>query len=388
MKRVLMISDVYFPRINGVSTSIATFRTALREHGMEARIIAPRYGGEAEAEGVVRVPGRRVPRDPEDRLAAWGAMRDAALREAAHCDLVHVQTPFVAHYAGRAAARKAGIPLVLTYHTLFEEYLHHYAPFLPASGLRALARTVSRRQCDEVDAVVVPSAAMRRRLAGYATRTPLHVLPTGIPVEQFSGGDGLRFRRVHGIPADAPVALFIGRVAHEKNIGFLIDVAQVVSASVPGFILMVAGEGPALNDLQRSVGKRSLQRHVRFVGYLERPQALRDCYAAATVFAFASRTETQGLVLLEAMAAGVPVVALSAMGTADILDPGRGSIAPPDDVPAFARELRELVLDAPRRALLSAEARLFSQEWTDAEMARRLAALYSQILDEAPRGRS
>lgn len=380
MTRVLMISDVYFPRINGVSTSIATFRDALREHGVETRLVVPRYGSEAECEGVVRVPGRPVPRDPEDRLARWHAMREAAVREAADCDLVHVHTPFVAHYAGRAAARAAGIPLVLTYHTLFEEYLQHYAPFLPASGLRALARSVSRSQCNEVDAVVVPSTAMQQRLGGYGVRTPLHVIPTGIPIGRFEGGDGALFRADHRIPPEAPVALYLGRVAHEKNIAFLLDVAQRVAAGVPGFMLLVAGEGPALGALQRSVERRSLQAQVRFVGYLDRAHGLRDCYAAADVFVFASRTETQGLVLLEAMAAGVPVVALSAMGTADILDPGRGAVAPADDVAAFAHELGALMLDAPRRARLGTAARLFSREWSDARMAQRLAALYGQML--------
>lgn len=102
MIRVLMISDVFFPRVNGVSTSIATFRRALAEQGVEVRLIAPRYADEDEEPGIVRIPGRRLPLDPEDRLVDARAMRAAALREAATCDLVHVQTPFLAHRAGPA----------------------------------------------------------------------------------------------------------------------------------------------------------------------------------------------------------------------------------------------------------------------------------------------
>ena len=117
MKRVLMVSDVYFPRVNGVSTSIATFRHALRACGIDVRIVVPDYGtgsdGVDEA-GAVRVPGTKVPRDPEDRLMSWRRTRTAALREAAHCDLVHIQTPFVAHYAGVQAARRLGRPVLLT----------------------------------------------------------------------------------------------------------------------------------------------------------------------------------------------------------------------------------------------------------------------------------
>lgn len=379
MKRVLMISDVYFPRINGVSTSIATFRAALREFDVEVRLVVPRYGNEAEEGGVVRVPGRPVPRDPEDRLVAWGKMREAALREAEQCDVVHVQTPFLAHYAGRAAARQLGLPLVLTYHTLFEEYLHHYAPFVPKRLLGFLARRVSRAQCNEVDAVIVPSTAMRDRLLSYGIGTPLRVLPTGIPLSQFRNGDGDGFRRAQGIAAGTPLALFVGRVAHEKNIGFLLDVAREVHAGVPDFILLISGEGPALADLRRRVALDGSEAFVRFAGNLERPGALSDCYAAANVFLFASRTETQGLVLLEAMAAGVPVVGLAAMGTIDILTPGRGAVAAEDDVKSFSQTVMALLRDQTQQRRLAIEARRFSSEWTDTAMALRLASLYAEL---------
>ncbi|ATE60458.1 glycosyltransferase [Thauera sinica] len=382
MKRVLMVSDVYFPRVNGVSTSIATFRHALRACGIDVRLLAPDYGEDVDqpAEpGVVRVPGRRVPRDPEDRLASWRRMRAAALREAASCDLVHIQTPFVAHYAGVAAARRLKLPLLLSYHTFFEEYLHHYAPFLPPGPLRALARRVSRSQCNTVDGVVVPSTAMRDRLAAYGVSSALHVLPTGIPIETFGAGDGQRFRRAYGIAATAPVALFIGRVAHEKNIGFLIDVAAIAAAALPGFVLVVAGEGPALAELERDAARRGLASAVRFVGYLDRGRELHDCYAGADAFVFASRTETQGLVLLEAMASGLPVVALAEMGTRDILTPHSGAIVSTDDRDAFASELIGLLASPSRRQALSAQALLHSRQWADGIMAERLADLYRRL---------
>ena len=381
MIRVLMISDVFFPRVNGVSTSIATFRDALRAHGVEVRLIAPRYDREAEAHGVVRIPGRRLPFDPEDRLVRLRAMRQAALREAAGCDLVHIQTPFAAHHAGLRAARAQGRPVLLTYHTFFEEYLHHYAPFLPAAVLRGLARRVSRTQCNAVDRVVVPSTAMRERLAGYGVNTPMQILPTGIPVGDFSGGDGLRFRRRHGIPDAAPMALYIGRVAHEKNIGFLLEVAARLKDGLPDVVLVVAGEGPATPSLQARVAQMGLTGTVRFVGYLERRAQLPDCYAAADVFVFASRTETQGLVLLEAMAAGLPVVALAAMGTTDILAPERGARIAPDAPDGFADVVAGLLANRPLHAGLRDEARGYAAEWADDLMAARLAGLYRELLD-------
>lgn len=386
--RVLMVSDVYFPRINGVSTSIETFRRRLAEEGVEVRLVVPAYGDDAPEPGVVRVSGRPVPGDPEDRIVRWGALKEAVERASAECDLIHVQTPFLAHYAGVRAARRHGLPVVSTYHTLFEEYLQHYAPFLPAPLLRGQARAWSRRQCNALDAVVVPSQAMRDRLAGYGVTAPMHVLPTGIPLTQFSRGDGAAFRARHGIPSGRPVALYVGRVAHEKNIGFLLEAMEVVRFACPEALLLVTGEGPATADLKREAQRRGVADQVRFLGYLDRYRELPDCYAAANVFVFASRTETQGLVLLEAMAAGLPVIALAHMGTADILAPRRGAIVPHDHPAVFGAALADFFNRPKARAGLAAEARLYAAEWSDRTMAGRMAALYRSLIETKPQGDS
>lgn len=374
--RVLMVSDVYFPRINGVSTSMETFRQTLAAEGIEVKLVVPRYGNEADAPGVIRVAGRRLPNDPEDRLLAWRPTHDATYHAAADCDLIHIQTPFVAHYAGLAAARRRGLPVVVTYHTLFEEYLQHYVPFLPASWLRGLARRFSRRQCNEVDAVVVPSSAMAERLAGYGVTTQREVLPTGIPLARFAAGDGAAFRARHSIDANRPLALFVGRVAHEKNIGFLIDAFAEAIHRCPTALFLITGEGPAMDDLRRHAARRGLADAVRFLGYLDRGHDLPDCYAAATAFVFASRTETQGLVLIEALAAGTPVVALAAMGTADILTDTPGCLVPPDDPLQFGAILGDLLADPARCRQLAAQAPAAAARWSDAATAQRLAAFY------------
>lgn len=377
--RVLMVSDVYFPRVNGVSTSIETFRRTLREQGVDIRLVVPRYGDEADEAGVIRVAGRPVPGDREDRMVGWRAMHRAVLEAARDCDLIHIQTPFIAHYAGLKAARTLGLPVVATYHTLFEAYLEYYAPFLPAGWLQAQARAFSRRQCNALDAVIVPSSAMQQRLAAYEVSVPLHVLPTGIPTAQFASGDGAAFRYRHGILSTRPVALFVGRVAHEKNIGFLLEALVHARRLRPDILLVVAGEGPAMADLKAQVKTLGLREAVQFIGYLDRRQELPDCYAAADAFVFASRTETQGLVLLEAMAAGLPVIALSEMGTTDILAPGRGAISPPAEPQAFGAALGDFLNRPSAWRHLADEAPVFAGEWSDAAMAARLAWLYREL---------
>ncbi|MFT3849431.1 MAG: glycosyltransferase [Propionivibrio sp.] len=381
--RVVMVSDVYFPRINGVSTAIQTYRQALAGHGVDVRLVAPDYGrpgGADDASWITRVPARPVPGDPEDRLVRWGKMHDAveAVVEQG-CDLIHVQTPFVAHYAACCISKRYGLPVLATYHTLFEEYLKHYAPLIPASLLRGLARRFSRRQCNALDAVIVPSRAIERRLGEYGVTTPMHILPTGISLGMSAENGRSEFRRRHGIDLARPVALFVGRVAHEKNIDYLLDVVDLARAWVPDILLVIAGEGPALGTLRRIVADRGLRDCVQFIGYLDRQNELPACYAAADVFVFASRTETQGLVLLEAMAAGLPVVALAEMGTVDILGAGRGTIVPEDNPYAFALAIANVLHDPALRHSLSVDARAYAGEWSDTALAGRMAELYRDV---------
>jgi len=382
---VLMVSDVYFPRINGVSTSIQTFRATLAALGIRVTIVAPEYAGTDivadAAAGIVRLPSRTVPLDPEDRLMQWRHLADLDRRLAsADFDLVHVQTPFAAHYAGLRLAKARGIPCVATYHTHFEEYLFHYIRFLPKSALRSAARWLARHQCNALDAVVVPSQPMAATLRDYGVNTPLHVIPTGLPEKQFLRGNGGQFRQAWGIAPERKVALFVGRAAFEKNIGFLLEMAALARRQQPQLMLVVAGEGPALPALRRQAAALKLDDTIRFVGYLSRDGGLRDCYAAADVFTFASQTETQGLVLLEAMAIGLPVLAIPALGAAEIILPRRGAVAAADTPEAFAAQLLTLLEQPSKRAAMSDEAVAFAREWDAATQGARLASLYRELV--------
>ncbi|MCB1960136.1 MAG: glycosyltransferase [Rhodocyclaceae bacterium] len=377
----LMISDVYFPRINGVSTSIETFRQALGRHGVSSTLIAPAYpaGPASDGDDIVRIPSHYLPIDPEDRIMQRRHIRALLPRLREHPPaLVHAQTPFIAHYAGLELAQALGVPCVGTYHTFFEEYLYHYVRYAPRRWMRALARDFSRRQCNALDAVIVPSSAMRDTLTRYGVTTPLHVLPTGIPCAGFHGGDGAQFRQRYGIDASRKVLLFVGRVAHEKNIELLLEATAALRARHPEVLLVITGEGPALSALRAHSRRLGIDDHVRFLGYLDRHRELHDCYRAADLFVFASRTETQGLVLLEAMAMGTPVVALAKMGTCDILNPERGCRIAPDSASGFAAVVDELLNDAPLRQRLAVEAHAYARTWSAEAMGERLVALYRQ----------
>ncbi|MBI3523256.1 MAG: glycosyltransferase [Betaproteobacteria bacterium] len=380
---ILMISDVYFPRINGVSTSIQTFRETLGAEGVQVTLVAPEYpgaSGDPDDDEVIAIPSRRVPFDPEDRLMRRGDLARLSQRlQGRHFDLVHVQTPFVAHYAGLKLARARGIPCLATYHTHFEEYFHHYLPILPRPFARLLTRRLARSQCNALDAVVVPSQAMRNALQDYGVTKPLHVLPTGIPLEKFTRGDRQGFRQRYGIADGEAVALYVGRVALEKNLGFLLEATRHALARHPALRLVIAGEGPALAGLKRQAAALGIEKKVLFAGYLDREQELPDCYAAADLFTFPSKTETQGLVLLEAMAMGLPTLGIPAMGAAEILGPQRGAVCAPDNAADFGALIADLLGDSKRLRGLSTDARNFACEWAAPERASQLATLYRTL---------
>jgi 1,2-diacylglycerol 3-alpha-glucosyltransferase len=380
--RVLFISDVYFPRVNGVSTSIRTFREDLAACGVETVLVAPDYkGGGADEPGVVRVASGGVPRDPEDRRMYWSALvRTLDRLPRSELDLIHIHTPFIAHYAGARFAKRANLPCVATYHTFFEEYAHHYVPAMPKWLGRYLARAFTRSQCDDVQALIAPSEPMRDVLLQYGVSTPVHVLPTGLPANSFLPGHGDRFRTQSGLPLDRPLMTYIGRVAHEKNIEFLVQVFLQVRQAVPGTMLVIAGEGPARESLRQLVTGLGVAADVFFAGYLDRNTALLDCYAAANVFAFASRTETQGLVLLEAMAQGTPVVSTAELGTRSILKPGCGALIVPEKHDEFAAAVVRVLRDRNLQKELGERGRAYAKTWSSASMARRLADLYGTLL--------
>ena len=385
--RILMMSDVYFPRVNGVSTSILTYRDDLIELGHSCTLVAPRYPFPPELDdddAIVRIPSWQLPFDPEDRALKWLRLREwSRSATKGEFDIVHVQTPFTAHYAGLSIARRLGIPIIETYHTYFEHYLHHYLPLAPLSLTSPVARRLTISQCHQVDAVISPSPQMADALMAYGVKTPIDILPTGLPASAFDPGDRASFRAAHGIEQNRPVALFVGRVAYEKNIEFLLTMLPFLKKRVPDILLVIAGQGPAQSHITRKAQSLGLQSSVQFVGNMDRANTLRHCYSAADVFIFASRTETQGLVLLESLAQGTPVVSTAVMGTADVLKDVKGGVVAPEEPDAFAAAAASVLTNREFRAALSAHARQDAERWSSAGMARRLVQLYEALITKA-----
>lgn len=386
--KILMISDVYFPRVNGVSTSIRTFAESLREQGHVVHLIAPQYPAHegqpltADESWITRIDARKIVFDPEDYLMKWSALM--AYVDSLHpgdYDLVHIHTPFIAHYAGLKIAKRLQVPAVETYHTFFEDYMHHYLPWVPRKWAVRIAQTVSRKQCQQVDTVVSPSAQMRDVLQQYGVTTPISVIPTGLDASRFVPGNGAAFREKYEIPAQRPLLLFVGRVAHEKNIQFLLEMLSLVIQDHPEVLLVITGEGPAEAMLKKMARDNGLQSHVMFLGYLDRAVGLNAAYQAADIFVFASKSETQGLVLLEAMAQATPVVAIAELGTASILRQGQGALIAEDNEVHFAEQVQTLLIDHQLRDRVGKQGKRYvEQVWSSDAQANKLLACYERLM--------
>ncbi len=383
---ILMLSDVYFPRVNGVSSSIRTFAQELVSLGHGVSLVAPGYDESLDRqhhdEGfeVLRVPSRTIFFDPEDRLMKGSALT-ALLPQLAQrrWDAIHIHTPFRAHQLGVRLARATGLPTLETYHTFFEEYVAHYLPWLPKPVLRYGARALSRRLCHEVDHLIVPSQQMVEVLDRYGIRTPSTVIPTGIHLDEFTGGDGAAFRAQHGIAPNQPTLVTVSRLAQEKNIMFLLDVAKVLVDEFPDLCLIIAGEGPDAPRLKQRTAELGLGNSVRFFGNLDRRTTLLDCYRAGDVFVFASPTETQGLVLIEAMALGVPIVSTAVMGTATVLEHARSARVSVENVAEFAGHAAALLRSAEERNALSAHGAADAARWSAPALMQKVVQLYAAM---------
>lgn len=377
--KILFISDVYYPRINGVSTSIKSFKENLEQLGHEVRLIAPEYNNHLCSEKwIKRVPSFQVPYDPEDRLMNYFELKKLKKWvESEKFDLIHIHTPFMAHYFGLNLRKTLSIPCIETYHTFFEDYLHHYIPWLPEKFGRRFARWVSRRQCNSVDGVVVPSKPMLDVLTQYGIDKPMSVIPTGIDKHFLTKRNSDVFKLNYQLPMNKKILLYVGRVAKEKNIEFLLHVVKNISREYKDILLLITGEGPADKDLDLKIKEFGIYEFVKRLPYLDRGNELPQCYSAADVFVFSSKSETQGIVPLEAMAQGTPVVAIAEMGIASVIKNNEGAFATKDNLEEFVSCVKKLISNDKLHASQSKKAYKYVKEnWAASVQAEKVVSFY------------
>lgn len=378
--RIAQFSDCYTPRINGVTTSIQILKRSLEELGHEVTLFVPDYpGAQTQPEsGVVRVRSVYMPLQPEDRMMVpWARGRCPALWQS-HFDVVHIHTPFAAGWTAWLKARKQRIPMVFTHHTLWEEYAH-YLRGIP----EGLGRWVGREICDfyfrRSAAVVMPSQEVAHSLVGHRVHGCYRVIPTGIICQDFRGGDPGPVWQELQLPSGSPIMLYIGRMGKEKSIDFLLQSFAEYRMQGGQATFVLIGGGPELENLKALSRQLGIEAMTRFLGYRQL-LTLKHYLAAARAFLFASQTETQGLVLLEAAAAGVPVIAARASGVNEaVKDNYSGILLTPGDQDGFVKAMLRLEQEPTYQTALSRQAQVWAEGFSSQEMGRKMLDLYGFV---------
>ncbi len=322
--RLGFFTEIYLPVVNGVVASVEALAEGLRGRGHEVYCFAPRMPGYAEADGpVFRMPSLPLPTRTPYRLTLPLVSRRNLNTVIKRLSLVHVHSPFITGWMGARYARRYGMPLVYTYHTQLEAYAH-YIPF-EAHATRFAAAQLTRTFANSADAVVVPTPAMATHLRELGVTVRIEVVPSGIDLAHYgSGRREAALRARIGIGDHERMLLSVGRLAREKNLELLL--AALKRAGDDSLRLVIAGDGPYRTDLERLAAEIGVAGAVRFLGVIARDR-LPDFYASADAFVMPSTTETQGLVLAEAMAAGAHVIAADAPQNRDVLG-GTGRVVP------------------------------------------------------------
>ncbi len=353
--RVALFTNNYLPFCGGVTVSVETLRQGLDDAGHEAWVFGPRFGrGTDSVPRVVRYPSVHTATYTEFALAVPYSRRISHLVRGLDFDIFHAHHPFLLGPAARRLARRQHRPLVFTYHTRYEKYAH-YVP-LTRALVERLAIRLSTRFAASADAVIAPSAVIREELRARGVETAISVVPTGVDLARFQPGDRQAARVGLGVPEDDPLLLYVGRLDREKSVDRILFAFERVASTLPAARLLLVGQGTEAERLRRVASTLSVAERIRFLGVRPHPM-LALCYQAADLFLFASQTETQGLVLAEAAACGLPAVAVSAAGCDEVVRDGDTGILTKSDPTALGDAAIGLLLDPARRRRMAGRAR-------------------------------
>lgn len=380
--KIAMFTNTYLPHVGGVARSVKTLEDECRKLGHEVKVIAPEFDGAEDSPHVLRVPAIQNfnGSDFAVRLPAPALIRD--FMDEFRPDVIHSHHPFLLGDTALRQAWRLEIPVVFTHHTLYERYTH-YVP-LDSPTLKQMAIQLASEYCNLCSEVIAPSESIRALLRERGVTKPISAIPTGIDTSFFAGGDGTRFRRREGIPDDAFVIGHVGRLAPEKNLRYLAEATGRVLAGDKRAVFLIVGTGGEGEEMEECLEEQGVGDRVYRAGQLTSTD-LSDSYAAMDLFVFSSQSETQGMVLAEAMAAGKPVVALDGPGVREIVVDGENGILLPGDadVSSFARAVGDLAGSQTRMRECSERARASSAAFDHRICAGEVTEVYARLIEEA-----
>ncbi|MCD6309525.1 MAG: glycosyltransferase [Candidatus Eremiobacteraeota bacterium] len=319
--RIGMFIDCYHPIINGVTTEVEELKKTLENLGVEVFLFVPKAPGYVEEDRVYRFSSIAFPFQPEHRFTFPFPRKILDTTDKLALDLIHLHTPFNVGWIGLYKAKKLGIPVVFTHHTFWEDYVHYF-PLLPRGIARKVAYYLYHFISNRSKYIIAPSREAKKRLENIGINTTIEVIPGGINLELFSPTGGEEIREEILGKSGKYLLLYVGRLGKEKNLGYLVSMMGHLYRRDKSIRLLIVGDGPVREDLERKTWELGIEDVVIFRGYVPR-ENLPPYYAGADLMVFSSKTETQGVVLVESLACGTPVIAVSAEAQNELLS-GKG----------------------------------------------------------------
>ena len=346
---IVMLTNTFTPHVGGVARSVEAFTEEYRKRGHRVLVVAPTFPDMPINEiDVVRIPAIQQfnASDFSVALPVPGLLTDAL--DSFQPDIVHAHHPYLLGMTAIRIARYRNLPLVFTHHTLYEQYTHYVPGDSPT--LKHFVIELATRYANLSDQVFAPSQSIRDLLQKRGVTKLIAVISTGVKLDHFMTGDGARVRTQLHIPEDAFVVGHLGRLAPEKNLEFLAEAVAAFLKTHNRACFLVVGVGPSEQTIRQVFSRQGLDTRLYFAGILEATQ-LADALHAMDLFAFSSKSETQGMVLTEAMAAGLPVVALDATGVREVVkDRKNGRLLQEETIEAFTAGL-QWIADQPAERL-------------------------------------
>ncbi len=334
---ILMMSNTYKPLVGGIEKSIESFTQWFRKEGHRVIVVAPEFVNMKVEQDVIRIPAIQNAGGSQFSIQLpMPGVLDEALGDFKP-DIVHAHHPFLVGDTALRIARKHHVPLVYTHHTLFEQNTH----YLPGNtkGLKRFVIELSTGYANLADLVFAPSESVQALIKERGVTTPIKVVPTGVDIQRFSKGARTKFRDALKIPLDSFVVGHVGRLAPEKNLDFLARAVAAFLKLEPNARFLVGGNGPSEENIKAACERQNVGDRLYMAGVLK-GKDLVSAYHAMDVFVFASQSETQGLVITEAMCAGLPVVAVDAPGVREIVvDKINGRLLSSENLEGFVSAL-------------------------------------------------
>ncbi len=382
---IALFTETYYPEINGVATSVLTLKTELERIGHNVYVFTTTTPGAPEHEhNVFRVPSLPCVLITERRVGLFYQPKLASIMKKLNLDLIHTHTEFSLGIFGRIMARELRVPLVHTYHTIYEDYTHYVTHNKTIDKrAKAFVRVFTKVCCNTVQQVIVPTDKVKELLTTYSVHRDIAVVPTGIDLRKFRREEGAEvyiseLKQKYGIQPNEKVILYIGRISREKNIQEIITAMPEYLSNREHVKVLIVGNGPDKERLEEYAKGLSCRDRIIFTG--EQPwDLIAKFYHLGDVFVSASNSETQGLTYIEAMAAGLPVVAKKDRCLEDILDDGYNGYAF-EDRQEFIKGL-DAVLNNPAGIPYGQNSLLKVEKYSTEEFAKNVEKVYAKVIE-------